>query len=138
MRRKTESLWKKYGKRLTEIYGIHYDNGIQTEPVCRYCGIMLISEDEKTEIVEILEKAGELPPDNQPVDFIDFGDATVDHIIPVSMGGTDEIENLVPCCRVCNSKKGNRNFLTVEMRSEPVSPDDDYLYAYFFKKVGQR
>lgn len=35
-------------------------------------------------------------------------DMTVDHFIPVSMGGADVIQNLVACCSACNSKKGAR------------------------------
>lgn len=33
---------------------------------------------------------------------------TLDHVVPVSRGGSDEIENLVACCQRCNSIKGAR------------------------------
>ena len=38
----------------------------------------------------------------------EYGDATVDHIIPQSRGGKDTYENLVLACKSCNSAKGNR------------------------------
>jgi 5-methylcytosine-specific restriction endonuclease McrA len=32
----------------------------------------------------------------------------VEHVIPVSSGGSNEIENLVPACKACNSIKSNK------------------------------
>ena len=36
------------------------------------------------------------------------GDLTIDHIVPVSKGGTNHIDNLQPACVSCNCSKGNR------------------------------
>jgi len=33
---------------------------------------------------------------------------SVDHVLPVEMGGQDHMHNLAACCRSCNGRKGNR------------------------------
>ncbi len=37
---------------------------------------------------------------------IEDGDVTLDHIIPVSKGGTDKMSNMVLSCSKCNGRKG--------------------------------
>lgn len=37
------------------------------------------------------------------------GNRTVDHVVPVSKGGLTVPSNLVPCCRSCNSSKGDKD-----------------------------
>lgn len=36
------------------------------------------------------------------------GPLTRDHKVPLVLGGTDDIANIVPACRSCNSRKGTR------------------------------
>ena len=33
---------------------------------------------------------------------------TIDHVIPISRGGTNDIENLRPACYDCNMRKGSK------------------------------
>jgi 5-methylcytosine-specific restriction endonuclease McrA len=48
---------------------------------------------------------------------------TVDHLIPISKGGTDEETNLVACCVKCNSAKRDRMTPTFfESVSGPSTP----------------
>lgn len=41
-------------------------------------------------------------------EHIPEGQRTVEHIVPRSMGGTDDLDNLRPACRSHNSARGNR------------------------------
>ena len=36
------------------------------------------------------------------------GKMTQDHVIPLSLGGTHTVDNVVPACRSCNSAKRDR------------------------------
>ena len=41
-------------------------------------------------------------------EYIPEGERTVEHIIPRSLGGTDDLENCRPACKTHNSSRGNR------------------------------
>jgi 5-methylcytosine-specific restriction endonuclease McrA len=43
---------------------------------------------------------------------MEFGQITVDHVVPFRNGGTNEYTNLIPCCKGCNSRKGTKSVLT--------------------------
>ncbi len=40
-------------------------------------------------------------------EFVNTDRFTVDHILPQSLGGSDELENLALCCRRCNERRYN-------------------------------
>lgn len=41
-------------------------------------------------------------------EYIPEGQRTVDHIIPRSLNGTDDLENCRPACKQHNSERGNK------------------------------
>lgn len=51
-----------------------------------------------------------------------------EHIIPIRLGGTYSVDNIVPSCRSCNSKKRNRCFETWYKSSDVYS-------EYRFNKI---
>lgn len=51
------------------------------------------------EVIELLKR---------PCEYCNGVATEVDHIIPISRGGSNTIDNVVPCCRVCNARKNNR------------------------------
>ncbi|MFQ5651924.1 MAG: HNH endonuclease [bacterium] len=59
---------------------------------------------------------------------------TLDHILPQSRGGKTVWENLVTCCRKCNSKKGDRTPREADMvvRNKP-KPISSYFYLHLVR-----
>ncbi len=49
---------------------------------------------------------------------------TVDHIVPVSLGGGDGVDNLQTLCKTCNERKGNGS--TKDYRGRKCLPVMDY------------
>ena len=64
---------------------------------------MTISTKTKRELFRISENNCWYCGDNEP--------STIDHVIALDNGGSDDIENLVLCCKKCNSRK---KALTIE------------------------
>lgn len=46
--------------------------------------------------------------------------ATIDHVIPLSKGGTHTMDNVVTACHCCNSKKSNRTVLMANKTKQLV------------------
>jgi 5-methylcytosine-specific restriction endonuclease McrA len=44
----------------------------------------------------------------QPCHYCGGAGGEADHIVPISRGGLNHPQNLVPACRSCNASKGNR------------------------------
>ncbi len=57
--------------------------------------------------------------------------STVDHFLPVSKGGVNTIDNLVPACKSCNCKKHNKDpFQFIKLDAIKVNP---YLLVFICK-----
>lgn len=73
--------------------------------------------------------------------YADCGMAlTVDHIIPRSKGGSDDLPNLQPMCAKCNTEKGNGEYYTIKdgtVCNWPRKKDVHILYERVHKpKIG--
>lgn len=66
---------------------------------CVKCGL------EGTQLIKGKARNGNIHWDIYTEDLFPL---TVDHIIPKSKGGSDNMENKQPMCARCNNKKGNK------------------------------
>jgi 5-methylcytosine-specific restriction endonuclease McrA len=53
---------------------------------------------------------------------------TIDHCMPITGGGSSNIDNLVTCCRECNITKSNKRFSTFEEAREYIKKQRHYDY----------
>ena len=59
---------------------------------------------------------------------------TIDHIVPLSLGGTSNIENLRGLCRACNGKKSS----SVENVKTKLSESGHYISRKAVKRNAKR
>jgi len=48
---------------------------------------------------------------------------TMDHIVPLSRGGKSTKNNVVPCCKKCNSEKKSHLFMDWQPVTPPEKPE---------------
>lgn len=58
-----------------------------------------------------------------------YTNATTDHIVPISEKGTNAQVNLVVCCDLCNTERGNMDFITYYKKKNPQSSKDKYIFV---------
>ena len=63
-------------------------------------------------------------------------DATIDHVMPRSRGGTTKWDNVVIACRNCNRHKGGRTpkEANMKLKAEPVAPEWLPILSIHFHK----
>ena len=62
-----------------------------------------------------------------------------DHVLAQSRGGSDELNNLVVCCKRCNTEKGNADYITflqnrVAQAEKQVRRLNQLIVAYYSKQ----
>ncbi len=66
---------------------------------CEYC------EKRGFYLIQTVDKGGAIHVDLYTREFEMM---TIDHVYPKSKGGKNTLENLVPCCNICNTKKSDK------------------------------
>lgn len=65
---------------------------------------------------------------------LDKSNYTSDHVVSKKNGGTDSIDNLVPCCKRCNSRKGTRAIEQFREKLQLELSKKDYTYVIFLEE----
>lgn len=103
---------------------------------CRYCGCRVIP-------TQVMRLVSDIFPDEFPYHpnwkggqshpAIASRSASLDHVLPWSLGGTNNEENLVCACWICNRVKGDLTLqqLGWDLRPIPVDSGWDGLTSYY-------
>jgi len=59
----------------------------------------------------------------------------IDHVVPRSLGGGDDIDNLQPLCRDCNLSKGNRGTVDHLPHLRPKKGPEGYSDEFYARAI---
>ena len=71
---------------------------------CYYCGVSLVPVDTPTNDPRYYDGSRH-HKNGVPYPRAGYASASIDHVIPVSKGGTNDLDNLVLACHRCNARK---------------------------------
>lgn len=54
------------------------------------------------------------------IELLPFSTFTIDHVVALANGGSNNLENLVPCCKTCNSRKRDYPLELFRIRHFPI------------------
>ena len=60
--------------------------------------------------------------------YLEYKDLKIDHFIPKKLGGTEEFENLMPSCEICNHYKGHSNIFKFKSMMQNIHNKISKLY----------
>ncbi|HET7590169.1 MAG TPA: HNH endonuclease [Solirubrobacterales bacterium] len=103
---------------------------------CRYCGCRVIPTQVMRLLSEVFPEEFPYHPNwkgGQTHPAIASRSATLDHVVPWSLGGTNDPENLVCACWICNRVKGDLTLEQLGWELRPVSADAEWdgLTGYY-------
>lgn len=111
---------------------------------CRYCGCRVIP-------TQVMRLVSEIFPDDFPYHpnwkggqthpAIPSRSATLDHVLPWTQGGTNDPENLVCACWICNRVKGDVTLQQLGWELKQISADVEWdgltnYYRQLWKLAG--
>ena len=93
-----DTYWRRFGKKLAERDGM----------TCHYCGTVVVTRFiwRDDQMIRNGKGNGMEPLTPEQKRWLNEHTATVDHVIPRSHDGTDDLDNLVIACWPCNTGRG--------------------------------
>lgn len=92
---------------LCEELGIAPDNTTSATEECKSKSRPVVSKAKRN---AVLDEFG-----NKCLCCGSYDDICIDHVVPLSLGGFNRVDNMQPLCRSCNSKKGVK---TIDYRKQ--------------------